>query len=314
MTTLYGTRRGTPRPRWGHRPHPPTPARDRTRPAGSGTALCETLLPSVATPAPSTPCRQAAQAVSTHARVLTVLRAVTQGSGVQGVIDLTRSTGIPDSTVHRILQAGVETRTVDQVGRGRYRPGPAMIEMALQAMTSAPAAADVQLMLDGLQRNTGGVALLFTVTGFGGLRRLCTDYTLGDRDPETLKALTCQLGSIPRSLRVGASGRVILAHLPPHMQEAVLAEGLPQAPAPGTIREKADLVASLADIRRRGYAIGRQEALAGWDGIAAPVLWGATVMGSLALAMPATEMPGDLRGVIQRTCDAARAMSLIAGG
>ncbi|WP_188306339.1 IclR family transcriptional regulator [Streptomyces sp. CBMA123] len=269
---------------------------------------------SPATPAPPAPRRQAAPAAGTHARVLTVLQAVTQGSGVQGVLDLTRSTGIPDSTVHRILQAGVETRTVDQVSRGRYRPGPAMIEMALQAMTSTPAAGDVQRMLDDLQRATGGIAMLFTVTGFGGLRRLCTDYTLGDRDPETLKALTYQIGSMPRSLRVGATGRVILAHLPTHMQEAVLAEAPPPSPAPGAIREEAVLLASLADIRRRGFAIGRQEALAGWDGIAAPVMWGSTVMGSIGLGMPAEEMKGDLRDVIRRTCDAARAMSLIAGG
>ncbi|WP_316527539.1 IclR family transcriptional regulator [Kitasatospora brasiliensis] len=258
--------------------------------------------------------RQAAPAVGTHARVLSVLRAVTQGGGVQGVLDLTRSTGIPDSTVHRILQAGVETRAVDQVSRGRYRPGPAMIEMALQAMTSAPAAADVQQMLDDLQKSAGGVALLFTVTGFGGLRRLCTDYTLGDRDPETLRALTYKIGSMPRSLRVGAAGRVILAHLPAHMQQAVLAEGPPQSPAPGAIRDEAALLASLADIRRRGYAIGRQEALAGWDGIAAPVMWGSTVMGSIGLGLPVEEMGGDLREAIRRTCDAARAMSLIPGG
>ncbi|MFD7737705.1 IclR family transcriptional regulator C-terminal domain-containing protein [Streptomyces sp. MJM8645] len=255
-----------------------------------------------------------APAASTHARVLTVLRAVTQNSGVQGVLDLTRSTGIPDSTVHRILQAGVETRTVDQVGRGRYRPGPAMIEMALQAMASAPAANNVQQMLDDLQRNSGGAVLLFTVTGFGGLRRLCTDYTFGDRDPETLRALTYQFGSMPRSLRAGASGRVILAHLPPHMQEAVLAEDSPQTPAPGAIRDETALLASLADIRRRGYAIGRQEALVGWDGIAAPIMWGSTVMGSLLLARPAEEMTGDLREAIRQTCDAARAMSLIAAG
>ncbi|MGW3185022.1 IclR family transcriptional regulator [Kitasatospora sp. NPDC001119] len=269
---------------------------------------------SAATPAPSTPRQQSGPAASTHARVLTVLRAVTQGSGVQGVLDLTRSTGIPDSTVHRILQAGVETRTVDQVSRGRYRPGPAMIEMALQAMTSAPVAADVQQMLDDLQRSTGGVVILSTVTGFGGLRRLCTDYTLGDRDPETLRALTYTIGSMPRSLRVGATGRVILAHLPTHMQEAVLAEELPQPQTPGAIRDEAGLLASLADICRRGFAIGRQEALVGWDAIAAPVMWGSTVMGSIGLGMPAEEMPSDLRELIQRTCDAARAMSLISGG
>ncbi|MFF2078612.1 IclR family transcriptional regulator [Kitasatospora sp. NPDC058162] len=259
------------------------------------------------------PTQQAAPAASTHARVLTVLRAVSQGSGVQGVLDLTRSTGIPDSTVHRILQAGVEARTVDQVSRGRYRPGPAVIEMALQAMTSVPAAADVQRMLDDLQRNTGGVVMLFTVTGFGGLRRLCTDYTLGDRDPESLGALT-SIGSMPRSLRVGAAGRVILAHLPTHMQEAVFAEDLPQPQTPGAIRDEAVLLASLADIRRRGFAIGRQEALVGWDAIAAPVMWGSTVMGSIGLGMPAEEMTGDLREVIRRTCDAARAMSLVAAG
>lgn len=242
---------------------------------------------------------------------MTVLRAVTQRTGAQGVLDLTRSTGIPDSTVHRILQAGVETGTVEQVSRGRYRPGPAMIEMARQAMTSASEACEIQRLLADLQRHTEGVVLLSTVTGFGGLRRLSTDYALGDRDPDSRRTLTCVVGSVPHSLRSSASGRVIMAHLPAHQQEALVVERLPETAAPGVIRDEGALRASLADIRRRGYAIGRQEGVAGWDSIAAPVMWGETVMGSLVLAKPAEEMTGDLSDAIRRTCAAARAMSLI---
>ncbi|MFE4516370.1 IclR family transcriptional regulator [Kitasatospora sp. NPDC056783] len=266
--------------------------------------------------APGIPSARAATAsrpaavTSSHARVFALQEAFTQlPGGDQGVLDLATVTGMPDSTVHRILQSGVPGGAVDQIGRGRYRPGPTIIKAAIHAMAHVPGATTTQKVLADLHRRTGGASLLFALAPFGGLRRLCTDYAWGDMDPGELGVFAHPLVTHSRSLRTGASGRAILAHLPAPLQELVVGEALPDGAAPGAIRDDRVLAASLGEIRRRGYAVAREEVVPGWAAIAAPVMWGDVAVGSVALAKPAGAMSIDLSEMIGQTCRAARLLS-----
>ncbi|MFF2657320.1 IclR family transcriptional regulator [Kitasatospora sp. NPDC058032] len=248
-------------------------------------------------------------AATSHARVFALQEAFTRlGGGDQGVVDLAAATGIPDSTVHRILQSGVPGGAVDQVRRGRYRPGPTIIKAAIHAMAHVPGAATTRAILADLHERTGAAALLFTLAPFGGLRRLCTDYAWGQMDPGELSVFTHSLVTHSRSLRTGASGRAILAHLPAPLQRLAFDEEPPNNDAPGALLDDQALAASLAEIRRTGYAVGREEVAPGWDAIAAPVVWGDVAVGSVALAKPAGE-PADLGRLAEHTCRTARMLS-----
>ncbi|MCX5317819.1 hypothetical protein [Streptomyces sp. NBC_00154] len=65
-------------------------------------------------------------------------------------------------------------------------------------------------------------------------------------------------------------------------------------------------------IRTRGYAIGRQECLPGWDSVAAPALWGNTTLGVVLLLKPLSDIPNDITDYIDQVLGAAQLISLAA--
>ncbi|WP_093863871.1 helix-turn-helix domain-containing protein [Streptomyces sp. TLI_053] len=142
--------------------------------------------------------------------------------------------GLNDATTHRILQTGVGNGVFEQVGRGRYRLGTGTARAGVQAMAHSPGAASTHGILERLHHATGGLALLYVLAPFGGAKRLCTDYAIGDLDPTEVGMSAEDVVSVSRSLRTGASGRVILAHLPQPIQDLVLAEEIHPRPAPAS--------------------------------------------------------------------------------
>ncbi|MGC0314873.1 DNA-binding IclR family transcriptional regulator [Kitasatospora acidiphila] len=91
------------------------------------------------------------------------------------------------------------------------------------------------------------------------------------------------------------------------------AEEVPPTAGPGAFRNNDLLEQSLGEVRRLGYAIGREECMAGWNSVAAPVTWGDQVMGSVLSLFPLAETPSDLGPMIHHTLRTARAVSLLIG-
>ncbi|MFD7736019.1 IclR family transcriptional regulator [Kitasatospora phosalacinea] len=234
-------------------------------------------------------------------------RIATPGS-VHSLRAIAEEAGLDDATVHRILQTGVGRGVFEQVGRGRYRLGTGTARAGLHAMAEAPGAASTHSTLVALHQATGGLALLYVLSPFG-VGRLCTDYAIGDRDPAEVGMTAEDIVSVSRSLRTGASGRAILAYLPQKIRDRVLAEEVPPTAGPGVIRDNDALAASLGEVRRMGFAIGRQECMTGWDSVAAPAFWDGGIMGSVLLLRPSGEMPEDLRPMIYHTRRAAEEIS-----
>lgn len=175
-------------------------------------------------------------------------------------------------------------------------------------MSRTPDAESMQVVLEELNRVTGGAAGYYALSGDN---RVCKAHVLGDYTAADLNVDPVAMVNVGRSLRTGASGRVILAHLDPYMQEGILAEAVPDSVGPGVMRSNAELVATFAGIREKGYAIGRQECMPGWDSVAAPVLWGSMIQGSVLLLVPSDRMPEDMRPMINATVKAAAQMSLL---
>ncbi|MFJ4676921.1 IclR family transcriptional regulator [Kitasatospora sp. NPDC088783] len=266
----------------------------------------------ITTTAPSRQDKPTAKPASLADKAFTVQQAFTRiatPGSVHALRAIAEAAGLDDATVHRILQTGVSKGVFEQVGRGRYRLGTGTARAGLHAMAEAPGAASTHSTLVALHQATGGLALLYVLSPFGGARRLCTDYAIGDSDPADVGMTAEDVVSVSRSLRTGASGRAILAYLPQKIRDLVLAEDVPPTAGPGVIRDNGTLAASLTEIRQLGFAIGRQECMTGWDSVAAPVFWDDTIMGSVLLLRPTGEMPADLRPMIYHTRRAAEEIS-----
>lgn len=97
----------------------------------------------------------------------------------------------------------------------------------------------------------------------------------------------------PGSLAWGASGKSVLAYLPPSQILSVLALREP-SPVAGAPQADPDAVArELAEIRERGYAVSEGEKLPEARGIGAAVFGPTGVVGCILLTSPKSRMPRD---------------------
>ncbi|MEU6174767.1 IclR family transcriptional regulator C-terminal domain-containing protein [Streptantibioticus parmotrematis] len=260
---------------------------------------------------------QASPGGTSHAeRVFRVQTAFAELGGLShGPGELAKVTGLDDSAVHRILQSGVYQGTFVRVGRGQYQLGLAAAQLGLHALARGPEGDAGHAALQELRTATdGGLAFLYMLAPFGGAQRQCIDMAVGDSDLVELGMTPRDVLSVTRSLRTGASGRTILAYLPRSLQDRVIAERVPEEAGPGVYVDDDALIASLADVRDRGYALGQQECMAGWNSCAAPIMWDDSIMGAVLLLKPMQEMPVAPSEVVDATKTAAARLSRLASG
>lgn len=216
----------------------------------------------------------------TLARTVAVLRAFTDLKPEWGVRELAREIRTHPTTIHRILRGLTlegflkyeAPRRAYVVGAELYRIGArlqhtfSLTELALPIMKGLVAE----------YHETASVGI------YDPQRR--TYSVVAEVQSESPIRHVPRLG-YPWPLHAGAPAQAVLAFLDPSVMEAVVAEPLAQF-TPRTITDPAALGKLLAEIRRRGYACSRGEAVPGGVAIAGP-LWDASgVVGSLVLTMP----------------------------
>jgi DNA-binding IclR family transcriptional regulator len=250
-----------------------------------------------------------------HARrVMLVEQAFTWLPGPDhGPSELAEATGLDPTVVFRILQSGIPSKTFVRVPPGRYRLGPGAAKVGMQAMATTPGIEATHPVLDRLSQVLDGFAMLWVLAPYGGPRRALHDSAPGRYDFDALGLTATELVDLGSSLRVGASGRVIAAHLPTSMAASILEQPLPAGAGPGVMRHATTFVASLAKVREEGYAVARNE-IAGWDSVAAPVMWGDAVYGAVSVMKPSSLMPRDLALPIAATTAAGDRLTLLVSG
>ncbi|KUL74364.1 MULTISPECIES: IclR family transcriptional regulator [unclassified Streptomyces] len=215
------------------------------------------------------------------------------GGPAYGPSEIAEATGLNVTVVYRILQSGLDTATFVRVPPGRYRLGPGAAKLGMQAMASTPGPETSRPLLQRLSRIVDGFAMLTVLSPYGGPRQVCIDTAPGRWGFDALGLTATQLMEISTSLRVGAAGRVIAAHLPPPLAKRIIRQPPPAGAGPGALHDPHTFAASLPRTRRAGYAVGRQE-IPGWDAVAAPVLWGDAVYGAVSVLKPSAMMAKDL--------------------
>ncbi len=108
-----------------------------------------------------------------------------------------------------------------------------------------------------------------------------------------------------------ALGKAVLAYLPEAERKDVLDAGMPKLTG-RTVATQPALERELEAVRERGYAIEREEAVLGEDGVAAPIFGrNGVVIGGIGVAGPSKRLSGRVREnkVATAVCESARSIS-----
>jgi DNA-binding IclR family transcriptional regulator len=199
------------------------------------------------------------------ARWVRVLEAFAE-SGEWGIRDLARATDIPRSAAHRILHdmAALGLLTAVDEG-GRFRVGADLARIGLLV------AEHLDIRREGrpfVQRASDAIGETVVIAVYDPVRR---QFSAVDA-VETSHPIRYLWESLRdwSDLHLGASGKGILAFLPPDEQAAIL-DRLPD-PVPGRAAlSKARLRAELDAACARGYVVSHGERYEGAVGVSAPV-------------------------------------------
>jgi DNA-binding IclR family transcriptional regulator len=236
---------------------------------------------------------------------------VSLGPGAHRLSEISKTAELDDSTTGRILTAGTYNDIFVRIDRGLYQLGTAVADLGFHALAEDKfSGSHTTQVLQGLRKATGdGLVFLYMRAPFGVAGRQCLDMAVGDSDLQELGMTPREVLSITRSLRTGASGRTILAYLPNEVQKKVARGPAPEEAGPGVIRDGDELLHSLTEIRDQGYTLGYQECMAGWNSIAAPVIWDGAIWGAVLLLKPKDVMPEAPAHYIYATITAAARLS-----
>lgn len=196
------------------------------------------------------------------ARLLSLLDVFSEDRPVLSLTELAEGTGMPLSTVHRLVGELVGWGALERGSDGRYRVGLKVWELGSLSPRSLPLRdvalpfmkdlaevthENVQLsVLDG-----GHVVFVERLAGRGAIR---TRTRVGGR-----------LATVAT-----AGGLVLLAHAPAEVQDSVLAERF-AAYTPFTVTDPRELRATLGEVRSHGYAVCERQVTADAISVAAPV-------------------------------------------
>ncbi|MGF9660787.1 IclR family transcriptional regulator [Arthrobacter crystallopoietes] len=204
----------------------------------------------------------AAPGQSVTGKVLRILTSFTGERVALTMSEITRATGLPSSTVHRLVQELVAWGGLERSAGGKYVVGVRLWEIATRSMRTYGVREIAMPFLQGLWETTKAHVLLAVLDGG---EALLVERIAGTRNvPESGRAG----GRLP--LHASSSGKVLLAYSDPALREAVLAQPLP-AFTPNTITDPRALALELKRIRRDGVATSREELTTGSYSCAAPV-------------------------------------------
>ncbi|MEU0876145.1 IclR family transcriptional regulator [Nocardia brasiliensis] len=223
----------------------------------------------------SVPAPAARPPVSMIERMTLILDAFDGSTPTLTLLGLSERTGLPRSTVHRILDQMIRLRWLAHAPGG-YRLGLRTLELGGLAADHNEIRDVVSPLLHDLCQRTGMVGHLGVLDGrevlyldkAGGRFAANVPTRLGGRMPAHSTAL----------------GKALLASLEPSIVETSLRDRLPQLTA-RTICDRTDLHRELGKIRQRqGVAVDNEESVAGIACVAVPIRGRGAAVAALSLS------------------------------
>ncbi len=215
------------------------------------------------------------------ARIVNLLQCVAEESPEFTLKELAERLGLPQSTVHRLLQVLVKADMIERTNEQAYRVGTELFRVASLIHQKFDVQRVAHPYLRALWKQWGETCS-FCLYKPSSKTAMVADTI---RSPHVLQYALEPFTEL--SLAWGSMGRVILAHLSDEDVDAVLAES-PRGTITGRrLPARTKLREELQLIRQRGYAVYEDHEFADVAGISAP-LFGANgqVLGCLSVTMP----------------------------
>jgi DNA-binding IclR family transcriptional regulator len=219
----------------------------------------------------------------TVVRAVALLKSFNDGKPEWGLSDLARAVGLNKTTTYRLLTALEAEGLVMRSGQtDAYRLGPEAIALGGQALRSNALHAAAHAELVTLARDTQETATL-EVLAEGQV--LILDEVMGTHVLGNVQSLGTRWPAHATS-----TGKILLAHLPEEECAAILSGGLARY-TENTLTRAAALRRDLAQARRRGYAVAREELEVGFVAVGAPVLnYAGLVVAAISVGGPSLRL------------------------
>jgi DNA-binding IclR family transcriptional regulator len=214
---------------------------------------------------------------SSLAKMLHILQLFTEERPEWSTASIIEAMSTSRSTGYRYIKILHDAGLLSSVRNGHYSLGPRIIEMDLQIRSTDPLLLASHGVLEDLVQEIGHSALI------------CTSYR------DAVLCIAEQRGPLSPSNRFsrgqrrplfqGAVSKVILAHLPHHRLKALFAQHEGEIERASLGSTWSEFRASLAEIRKDGYALTTGEFNPGVNSVAAPVFGDQNaVLGSVGVA------------------------------
>ncbi|MGJ7907507.1 IclR family transcriptional regulator [Actinopolyspora sp. H202] len=177
-------------------------------------------------------------------KVLRVLEGLTEHSRV---VDLATATGLPKSTVHRLLRILVETGFVNTDGAGEYRVGNRVVRLANRVIDRFDPTTQAEPVLSWLLHETG--CTVHFALRFGD--ELCYVHK---KEPDKPYRMSSRVG-MRLPWHSSAIGKAALAAIPTGELDTLLDTLTLEARTPNSLTTREALLRRLADVRHGGHAL-----------------------------------------------------------
>lgn len=219
--------------------------------------------------------------VQSVSRALDLLEALAAADGPLGISEVARATGLADGTAHRLLRTLIARGYARQGGDRRYSLGTRLLTLGDGARRALVAGA--RPLLQRLVELSGETANLAVLDGDWVV------YVAQAPSPHRLR-LFAEVGRhVPAHST--SVGKVLLGGLADSEVGALLGRTGLAARTPRTLTDPERVLAEVARVRRRGYAMDDGEEELGVRCVAVPVVDGSTVVAAVSVSGPAARVP-----------------------
>ncbi|WP_345152356.1 IclR family transcriptional regulator [Arthrobacter ginkgonis] len=195
-------------------------------------------------------------------RALSLLECFGPGRSRLSLSQLARSSALPLSTAHRLVQDLAAWGALERDEDGRYRIGARLRQVASMADHDVPLSRHALPLMSDLAQRTGHTVLLAVLQGTG---IVFLEHVIGSKAPFRPRPE-------PHLILTTAAGLLLSAHADAATLGRILEEHLPPAAPPGTsLPDAAALGRELARIRRDGHSSTSRSTHPYYTAVAAPI-------------------------------------------
>jgi DNA-binding IclR family transcriptional regulator len=182
------------------------------------------------------------------------------------VQEAARQLGVSTSTAYRYVRSLTAVGLLSPVSHASYVLGPAIMKLDRQLQITDPILNAARgVMLEVIEQAPDGSVVLLCRLFHDGL--ICVHQVVG-RGPQS--PITHERGR-PSSLMVGATGKIMLAHLPARTITRIVQDHQAELETAGLGNTLAAVRRSLSALRKAGFAVSRCEMDKGRIAVSAPL-------------------------------------------